>query len=153
KLASEISEMLEAKGKGKGIKEPSGVREGNPDLLVQPDPVRMARYNLSTAELSRQLQAMFLGQVATQVRESSLRITDVRVRYPDRIRVGPGLFDPERVLNQWILLPESAPLVNVSPTLSTSTPLAGPARTVPLAALARLERVRSADEQWRENQQ
>jgi multidrug efflux pump subunit AcrB len=153
KLASEVSEMLETKGKGKGIREPTSPREGNPDLLVQPDPARLARYNLSAAELSRQLQAMFLGQVATQVRESSLRITDVRVRYPDRVRFGQGLFDPDRVLNQWILLPEGAPTVNATSALSTNTPLAGPARAVPLAALARLERVRSPDEQWRENQQ
>jgi multidrug efflux pump subunit AcrB len=152
KMAGEISEMLETKGKGKGIKEPSGVREGNPDLLVQPDLARLDRCKLSTADLSRQLQAMFLGQVATQVRESSLRITDVRVRYPDRIRFGQGLFDPDRILNQWILLPEGAPPVNSS-AATTSTPLAGPARAVPLSAVARLERVRSPDEQWRENQQ
>jgi multidrug efflux pump subunit AcrB len=152
KLAGEVKEMLETKGKGKGIKEPLGPRDGNPDLLVQPDLARLDRCKLTAADLSRQLQAMFLGQVATQVRESSLRITDVRVRYPDRIRFGQGLFDPDRILNQWILLPEGAPPINSS-TATTSTPLAGPARAVPLSALARLERVRSPDEQWRENQQ
>jgi len=40
--------------------------------------------------VERQLNAMFFGHVATQVRESALRITDVRVRYPDRVRFGSG---------------------------------------------------------------
>src|SRR5207248_1864979 len=108
---------------------------------------------LRVDDLSRQLQAMFLGQVATQVRESSLRITDVRVRYPDRVRFGQGWFDPDRVLSQWILLPEGALPANPAPALTTLPPLVGPTRAVQLGALARLERVRTPDEQWRENQQ
>jgi multidrug efflux pump subunit AcrB len=96
---------------------------------------------------------MFLGQVATQVRESSLRLTDVRVRYPDYVRFGTGPFDPDRVLSQWILVPEgAAPPAGIA-VFSSGIPLAGPARAVPVSALARLERVRSPDEQWRENQQ
>ena len=52
--------------------------------------------------------AIFLGQVATQVRESALRMTDVRVRYPDRLRFGTGRFRPGLILNQWLLLPAAA---------------------------------------------
>src|SRR5439155_12741390 len=56
------------------------------------------------------------------------------------------------LLEQWILLPEG-----VAPPpatgLTTLTPLQGPARAVPLSAVARLERVRTPDEQVRENQQ
>ncbi len=153
KLGGDVSEMLEKRGKGRGLKEPSGVREGNPDLMVQLDRGRAERYGLTPDAVSRQLQAMFLGQVATQVRESSLRITDVRVRYPDRIRFGEGYFTPHRVLDQWLLLPEGAPAVNGMASFSTTTPLAGPSRAVLLSAVARLERVRTPDEQWRENQQ
>jgi multidrug efflux pump subunit AcrB len=90
---------------------------------------------------------MFLGQIATQVRESASRITDVRVRYPDRLRFGRGRFDPELVLNQWLLLPEAATPPSPAP------PLAGPARSVPVAAVARIKPLRTPDEQWRENQQ
>ena len=46
---------------------------------------------------------MYLGQVATQVRESAIRITDVRVRYPDRLRFGRGDFSPDRLLSQLIV--------------------------------------------------
>jgi len=153
KLATEIGEMVENKGKGRGIKEVSSVREGNPDLMIKIDADRAERYGLKPDAVSRQVQAMFLGQVATQVRESSLRITDVRVRYPDSIRFGQGLFNPDRVLDQWLLLPEGMPSMNGLATYASTTPLAGPARAIPLAAVARLERTRTPDEQWRENQQ
>ena len=98
-LAEEVGEMLEKKGKGRGIKEVnSNVYEGNPDLMIQVDGVWAARLGLTPEAVERQLQAMFLGQIATQVRESSLRITDVRVRYPDALRFGRGRFDADRVL-------------------------------------------------------
>lgn len=150
RLATEVGEKLETKGKGKGIKEVSSIREGNPDLMIQVDGPRAARFNLTVDAVSRQLQAMLLGQVATQVRESSLRITDVRVRYPDQFRFGEGQFTPGRVLNQWILLPEGT---SALPLYTPAPPLAGPARAVPVGAVARLERVRTPNEQWRENQQ
>jgi multidrug efflux pump subunit AcrB len=151
-LAEKVGDAFEKKGKGRGFKEPnSNVREGNPDLMVQVDGVKATRLGLTASEVERQLRAMFLGQVATQVRESAVRITDVRVRYPDAVRFGKGLFDPDRLLSQWLLVPEGTP---AAPNASTiAPPLAGPARAVPLSAIARVERVRTPDEQWRENQQ
>ena len=93
------------------------------------------------------------GQIATQVPESSLRITDVRVRYPDAIRFGidpkapgKGFFDRQRVLDQFILLPDTK-------LTSPTTALAGPARAVPLHGVGDVKPVRTPDEQWRENQQ
>jgi multidrug efflux pump subunit AcrB len=65
------------------------------------------------------------------------------VRYPDSIRFGGGRLDPQRVLRQLILLPES----------SGTSSLPGPARAVPLSALADLTPARTPDEQYRENQQ
>ncbi len=122
---------------------------GNPDLAVKVDGAKADRLRLSADEVERQLRAIFLGQVATQVRESALRMTDVRVRYPDRLRFGRGPFDPGRVLNQWLLLPAPLPL---PPDVSPSAALASMARLVPVSAVAHLERARTPDEQYRENQ-
>jgi multidrug efflux pump subunit AcrB len=156
-LADDIGDLLEKNGKGRGVRDVnSNVLGGNPDLVVRVDGDKAARFGLSADGVRRQLEAMYLGQVATQVRESALRITDVRVRYPNRLRFGKGGFDPDRVLNQWLLLPEGTPAPATSSSAGFSpsfTPLAGPTRTVPLSAMARLERVRSPEEQVRENQQ
>jgi multidrug efflux pump subunit AcrB len=110
---------------------------GNPDLAVKIDGGRAARMGLTADMVERQLLAIYLGQVATQVRESALRLTDVRVRYPDRDRFGSGRFDPGRILDQYLLLPDTAP--------------AG-MRWAPVSAVATVVRKRTPDEQWRENQ-
>jgi multidrug efflux pump subunit AcrB len=158
KLASDVAETLEKKGKGRGIKEVnSNVREGNPDLMIQFDGVYADKLGLKPDAVARQLKAIFQGQVAAQVPESSLRITGVRVRYPDSVRFGTdpsspggGFFDRQRVLNQWILLPETKLPAHGSAGVATLT---GPMRAVPLFALGDVRPVRTADEQWRENQQ
>jgi multidrug efflux pump subunit AcrB len=149
-LADQIGEMLEKKGKGRGIKEVmSNVFEGNPDVLIDVDTVRADRLGLKPESISRQLRAMFQGQQAAQVQESSARITDVRVRYPDSIRFGGGRFDPARVLNQWIVLPEG----KTAPTGSMGVPAGGAGRAVLLSSVANIRLVRTPDQQWRENQQ
>jgi multidrug efflux pump subunit AcrB len=149
-LAEKVAEILEKNGKGRGVRDVnSHVFAGNPDLMVQVQGYWAAR-GLTAMEVERQLRAMFLGQIATQVRESSLRITDVRVRYPDALRFGRGHFDPDLVLQQPILLPPAVAGTTQPPGL---LPLPGPARMVPLGAVARLERLRTPDEQVRENQQ
>jgi multidrug efflux pump subunit AcrB len=159
---SVIGEMLEKKGKGRGIKEVnSNVHEGNPDLLITVDGALAAKRGLTPEAVERQLKAIFLGQVATQVRESAARITDVRVRYPDEFRFGipakkgngpasgSAAFDPDFVLNNlWILLPDPGP--------QPAGPSAGPPdrdRIVQLSAIAKVKRARTPDEQYRENQQ
>src|SRR5262249_62199138 len=115
KLADEVAETLEKEGKGRGIKEVnSNVRAGNPDLMIRLDGVYADKLGMKPDTVARQLRAIFQGQIAAQVPESSLRITDVRVRYPDWARFGTeagapgkGYFDRRRVLDQWILLPET----------------------------------------------
>jgi multidrug efflux pump subunit AcrB len=150
-LAQEVSETLEKNGKGHGIKEVnSNVFAGNPDLLIRVDGPQASRLALTPAEVERQLQVMYLGNVPTQVRESALRMTDVRVRYPDVLRFGRGRFDPDLLRNQWLLLPET---VANGAAPGSSARLAGLARAVPLSAVATVEPVRRADEQVRENQQ
>jgi multidrug efflux pump subunit AcrB len=160
-LAEEVGELMEKKGKGRGIKEvDTHVRAGNPDLMIQLDGMYSDKLAMKPDMVARQLKAIFQGQIATQVQESSLRITDVRVRYPDSVRFGTdlsgarkGFFDRQRVLDQWILLPETK---LPAPPTSTSTPittLSGPARAVPLFAMGNIKAIRTPDEQWRENQQ
>jgi multidrug efflux pump subunit AcrB len=151
-LAESVGKKLkELKKKNRSIKDiDEAVYAGNPDLSVKIDGVRAARFGLTPEGVERQLNAMFFGQVATQVRESALRITDVRVRYPDSYRFGTGPFNRDRVLNQWLLLPEgTAAMPGVSPSLGQ---LGGLTRVVPLYALADIKRKRTTDEQWRENQ-
>src|SRR5205085_1251935 len=147
RLAEQVGEMLEKKGKGHGIREVnSNVREGNPDLMIRVDTAKAERLGLKTDAVARQLKAMFLGQIAAQVQESSARITDVRVRYPDAIRFGGGRFDPAGILQQWIILPAVAG--------APGTPaLPGTARAVRLSELAAIKPLRTPDQQWRENQQ
>jgi multidrug efflux pump subunit AcrB len=151
-MAEKLGETLEKEGKDghRGIEEVNThVFAGNPDLMVQVHGKWAAR-GLTAMEVERQLRAMYLGQIATQVRESSQRITDVRVRFPDLLRFGRSRFDPDLVLQQLILLP---PAVVGAPGPSAGAPLPGPARMVPLGTVAKLERVRTPDEQVRENQQ
>src|SRR5205823_2746868 len=137
----------------RGVKEVnSNVREGNPDLMIHVKGAEAARMGLAADAIERQLKAMFLGQTATQVRESAARITDVRVRYPDRIRFGGGRFDPGRLLDLWILLPDTTTPAPAGTSVSTPT-LSGPARAVALSAVADIKPVRTPDEQWRENNQ
>jgi multidrug efflux pump subunit AcrB len=152
-LADDLADLLEKKGKGRGFKEVnSNVRPGNPDLMIRVDGFYADKLGLKPDAVARQLKAIFQGQIATQIPESSLRSTDVRVRYPDQVRFGTdpgapgkGFFDRQRVLDQWILLPEAK--------ATPGGPMAGPARAVPVRALGDVQAVRTPDEQWRENQQ
>ncbi len=151
-LASDVAEKIEKKHI-RGVKEVnSNVYDGNPDLLIKLDPAIADKSGLKPDAVARQLKAIFQGQIATQAPESSQRITDVRVRYPDSIRFGreaaggPGYFDKQNLLNQWIVLPDTkSPL--------TPTTLTGPQRAVPLYALGDVIPVRTPDEQYRENLQ
>jgi len=155
KLAANVAEKIEGK-KIRGIKEVnSNVFAGNPDLLIRLDGALADKSGLKPDAVGRQLKAIFQGQIATQSPESSQRITDVRVRYPDTIRFGTepgeagrgrGYFDRQRLLNQWILLPETK-------LPATTGTLAGPQRAVPLYALGDVTPVRTPDEQYRENLQ
>ncbi|MFL5330997.1 MAG: efflux RND transporter permease subunit [Gemmataceae bacterium] len=142
RLAEQVGEMLEKRGKGRGIKEVnSNVREGNPDLMVQVDTAKAERLGLKSDSIARQLKTIFQGQIAAQVHESSARMTDVRVRFPDALRFGRGRFDPDRVARQWILLPTGA------------SGASGMARAVPLSEVAKVVPTRTPNELWREDQQ
>jgi multidrug efflux pump subunit AcrB len=149
-LAEEVGDELEKRPR-RGLTEiNTNVHGGVPDLMIRVDGVKAARYGLTAQEVERQLRAIYLGQEATKLYESALRITDVDVCYSDELRFGRGRFDPESVRNQWILLPPG----KAKPASSSSLRmLDGPARMISLAALATVEPVRTPDEQVRENQQ
>jgi multidrug efflux pump subunit AcrB len=162
KLAEDVGDLLEKKGKGRGfIEVNSNVREGNPDLMIKLDGVLADKVGMKPDTVARQLKAIFQGQIATQMPESSLRITDVRVRYPDTVRFGSlpgaakgqGFFDRQRILNQWILLPDTKLPVPSAAAGAPAGTLAGPLRAVPVSALADVKPVRTPDETWRENLQ
>jgi multidrug efflux pump subunit AcrB len=147
-LADQVGEILEKKGKGRGIKEVStNVFAGNPDLVVRLDAAKAERHGLKPDAVARQLRTMFLGQVAARAQESSARLTDVRVRYPDSFRFGPGRFDADFVRRQLIMLPPGAPTHTGEPSA-----LMGPARAVPLSEMATVTPVRTPDQLWREGQ-
>lgn len=159
RLGEQVGETLEKKGKGRGISAVnSNVRAGNPDLKIFVDTARAERLGLESEAVERQLRAMFHGVIATEIPESSTRITGVRVRYPDSLRFGPEekladgtrlrRFNPHSVLKQWIMLPE-----NKTAPVAISGPLTGPSRVVPLEAIADIRQTRTPDEHWRENQQ
>jgi multidrug efflux pump subunit AcrB len=145
-LARDVAAVLEKNGAGHGLQEVNSNAKGdNPDLMIRVDGERADRIGLKPDAVARQMRAMFEGQIAAQVPESSIRLTDVRVRYPDDIRFGPGRFDAGLLDRFWLMLPDAkAPPPGVPQ---------GPARAVPLGALTTVTPTRTADQQWRENLQ
>ena len=128
----------------------------NADLPIVVDELAAERVGLTPEAVRRQMAVMFAGQIAAEAPESSVRITDVRVRYPDELRFGPlrpvpgeeqrqRWFNPSLSLRQWVLLPEGkAPPPGVPQ---------GPGRGVPLSEVAHVTPMRTPMEQWRQNQQ
>ncbi len=98
-LAEEVGKVLKKlKEKNKSIQDIDDARFRRQSRSGGEDRRResVALWRLTPDAIERQLNAIFFGQVATQVRESALRITDVRVRYPDSYRFGKDRFDPQR---------------------------------------------------------
>ena len=149
---TDIGEMLEKKGKDRhrGIKEVNtNVFAGNPDLIVQFDAAKAERLGLKPDAVARQLRAMFLGQIAAKAQESSARITDVPRSLPRfRFALAPAASTPNSSGGSGSFCRrDAATPVGLPPGLS------GPARAVPLSALATVTPVRSPDQLLREGQQ
>jgi multidrug efflux pump subunit AcrB len=141
-------EKLKAQGKGRGIKEiNTNVRQGNPDLVIDLDSFELTRLGLDRTAVARQLKTIFQGDVALEIPEAQ-RLTGVRVRYSDEERFGKDRFSHDLLLDKLIVLPES----KATPAAASSPA----SRTKPLSALLRKNRLspqRTAEEQYRENQQ
>jgi multidrug efflux pump subunit AcrB len=116
------------------------VHLGNPDLVVRPNRMALGRLGLTEQDIENQLNAALYGQVATTLPEQD-RITDIRVRYPDRVR-----FDRDR-LEQ---LPIAVPAASGG---KTTTAAASSPAFVTLGQVATIQLQRSPDALWRENQQ
>jgi CzcA family heavy metal efflux pump len=140
KLAEPVGEIMKNVGKDAGLKEvDTHVRLGNPDLVVRPNRVALARLGLTEQDIENQLNAALYGQVATTLPEQD-RITDIRVRYPDRVR-----FDRDRLEQLPIALPAAADGKAVAGTASPGF--------VMLGQVATIELQRSPNAMWRQNQQ
>ena len=121
-LAKPVEEMLGTIG---GVVDVVGMRRGNPEVTWQIDPEAAGRFGLTTEQVSTQLAAAWLGDVATDLRLLDRRVP-VRVRLEDAARS-----DPAR-------LPETR--------IRTSE-----GRLVPLAAVAHPERSNGQAQLLREN--
>ena len=128
---------------------------GNPDLMIRPDRVQVARLGLTMQDVEGQLSAALYGQIASTIPEQD-RITNIRIRYPDSVR-----YDRDRLEHLPISLSTGGSTNTAAPpaassSSSPSTPasptITGP-NFVPLGQLATIELVRSPNEFWRENQQ
>jgi CzcA family heavy metal efflux pump len=114
---------------------------GNPDIVVRPDSVETGRVGLSVMDVENQLNAALYGQVASTLPEQD-RMTNIRVRYPDRVR-----FDRDRISQIPISL---LPAAQSSAGGTASSPSIG---FVPLDQLASIQHIRSPNELNRENLQ
>ena len=115
----EIAEQVEERiGKIDGVVDIVGVQGGNPEQTWQIDPQAAGRLGLTVADVSAQLSAAWLGEVATDYLALD-RTIPVRVRLPDAVR-----FDATRLGDTLIRGAEgrSAPLS----ALAVVTPAGGP---------------------------
>jgi multidrug efflux pump subunit AcrB len=87
-LASLAEEVEDRLGRIPGVVDIVGVERGTPEVTWQIDPGAAGRLGLTVEAVSRQLQAAWLGEVATDLRLLD-RTIPVRVRYPDVFRLNP----------------------------------------------------------------
>ncbi len=120
----------------------TNVLMGNPDIVVRPDSVATARVGLTVMDVEAQLNAALYGQVASTLPEKD-RMTNIRVRYPDRIR-----YDRDHLGRLPISLATATPAAVAATTLTMSG-----VGFVTLDQLAAIRTLRTANELNRENLQ
>src|SRR4030095_7188994 len=84
-IAEEIQPRIE---KVEGVVDVVGVERGTPEVTWAIDPVASGRLGLTVEQVAQQLQAAWLGEIATELRLLD-RTIPVRVRYPDDVRLDP----------------------------------------------------------------
>lgn len=139
-LATEVATVVEQTSGTTDVN--PNVHLGNPDIVIRPNSIQTERVGITELDVENQLGAALYGQVASTIPEQD-RMTNIRVRYPDRVR-----YD-RRNLGE---LPISLPPAAASPVALRPSSMASPG-FVPLAQLASIDVVRSPNELWRENQQ
>jgi multidrug efflux pump subunit AcrB len=83
-------------GKIDGVVDIVGMQRGNPEVTWNIDAVAGARLGLTVEDVSNQLAAAWLGDVATELRLPDRQVP-IRVRLPDSVR-----FDPAKLPNTLI---------------------------------------------------
>ena len=121
-LSEPVRETLE---KIDGVVDVVGMQRGNPEVTWEIDPVEAGRFGLTVEQVSTQLAAAWLGDVATDLRLLDRRVP-VRVRLPDSWR-----FDPAKL-----------------PTTLLRT---ADAKLIPISAVAHAQRSNGQSELLREN--
>src|SRR6185503_10114866 len=121
-LAGPVEETL---SKISGVVDVVGMQRGNPEVTWQIDPAAAGRFGLTAQDVSEQLSAAWLGDVATDLRLLDRRIP-VRVRLPDAVR-----FDPLKLPSTLIRTANGS--------------------LIPLAAVATIQRANGQSELLREN--
>lgn len=100
-LAEPVERLLQSVD---GVVDVVGVQQGNPEVTWTVDPVAAGRYGLTVDQVSSQLAASWLGDVATDLRLAD-RTIPVRVRLPDAVR-----FDSHQLSNTLIRPANGRPL-------------------------------------------
>ncbi|MBI3670470.1 MAG: efflux RND transporter permease subunit [Acidobacteria bacterium] len=109
-----------------GIVDYKAIQKGNPEIIFHVDPILAGRVGLTVDQVSQQVSAGLLGLTETQFREAD-RTIGIRVRFPDSFRWNYANI-------------QQYPIVTSAKQI------------VPLASVARIEQVRSANQLNRENQ-
>ena len=121
-LAEPVEEMM---NNVDGVVDVVGPQEGNHEVTWTIDPVAAGRYGLTVEQVSDQMAGNWLGEVATDLRLAD-RTVPVRVRLPDAFR-----FDPNKLAGTLIRTAEG--------------------KTLPVSAVATMERANGQGELRREN--
>jgi CzcA family heavy metal efflux pump len=122
KLADELGPKIQ---QIPGIVDFRGIQKGNPEIVIQVDPVQTGRLGLTVDQVSQQISAGLLGLTETELRETD-RTVGIRVRLPDSFRYN---YDDVRQF----------------PVLSPAKQI------VPLAALAQVDQAQGENQLLREN--
>jgi CzcA family heavy metal efflux pump len=122
-VADELGPKIE---KIPGVVDFKAIQKGNPEILVQVDPVRAGRQGLTVDQVSDQLRAGMLGDTETQYWQGE-RTIPIRVRFPNAFR-----YDYATV--------RQFPIVTAAKQI------------VPVSTVADIELVQSENQLLRENQ-
>jgi CzcA family heavy metal efflux pump len=121
--ADEVGDKIQ---KIKGIVDYKGIQKGNPEIVFHVDPTQAGRVGMTVDQITDQVHAGLLGEVATSLRQAD-RTVDIRVRFPDAFRYDYGKI--------------------------SQFPIVTPAKqVVPLGSVATSERVQGENQLLRENQ-
>jgi len=123
KLADEIGPKIQ---QIPGVVDFQGILKGNPEIVVQVDPVQAGHLGLTVDRVSQQVSAGLLGLTETELRRTD-RTIGIRVRFPDSFR-----YNYEDVRQFPVVTPTK--------------------QIVPLAAMAQIDHVQGESELTRENQ-